>query len=127
MPGRRLWRWPRDALDGGHCRTRKGELSVQTQTERFSRWRKKMPKRRTSANVEFQQVDACVCLCQEEFDLVYARFLLSHLSEPENCLAAMVEACRPGGTIVIEDTDFPEAFVIQLVRLTSGTKNCIKK
>jgi hypothetical protein len=55
-------------------------------------------------------VDACVCLCQEEFDLIYARFLLSHLSQPVNCLAAMVEACRPGRTIVIEDTDFSGSF-----------------
>ena len=62
------------------------------------------------ANVEFQQGDACVRPCQEEFDLVYARFLLSHLSKPENCFAAMMEACRPGGTIVIEDTDFSGSF-----------------
>jgi len=62
------------------------------------------------ANVEFHQMDACVCLCKNEFDLVYARFLLSHLSEPGNCLAAMVEACRRGGTIVIEDTDFSGSF-----------------
>lgn len=62
------------------------------------------------ANVEFHQVDACVCLRQEEFDLVYARFLLSHLSQPQNCLAAMAEACRQGGTIVIEDTDFSGSF-----------------
>jgi ubiquinone/menaquinone biosynthesis C-methylase UbiE len=62
------------------------------------------------ASVEFQRADACVCLCQEEFDLVYARFLLSHLSQPESCLAAMVEACRPGGIIVIEDTDFSGSF-----------------
>jgi len=62
------------------------------------------------ANIEFQQVDACVCLCREEFDLVYGRFLLSHLSQPENCLAAMVEACRPGGIILIEDTDFSGSF-----------------
>jgi ubiquinone/menaquinone biosynthesis C-methylase UbiE len=62
------------------------------------------------ANVEFQQTDACGCLRQEEFDLVYARFLLSHLSQPENCFAAMMEACRPGGIIVIEDTDFSGSF-----------------
>ncbi|HEY4256242.1 MAG TPA: methyltransferase domain-containing protein [Candidatus Udaeobacter sp.] len=62
------------------------------------------------ANVEFQRADACVCLCQEEFDLVYARFLLSHLSKAQNCLAAMVEACRPGGIILIEDTDFSGSF-----------------
>ena len=61
-------------------------------------------------NVEFQQLDACACLWHEEFDVAYARFLLSHLNEPENCLAAMVEACAPGGTIVIEDTDFAGSF-----------------
>ena len=61
-------------------------------------------------NVTFQQLDACACVWHEEFDLAYARFLLSHLSEPEKCLAAMVEACAPGGTIVIEDTDFAGSF-----------------
>ena len=39
-------------------------------------------------NVEFRQIDACTCQWHEEYDLVYARFLLSHLSEPERCLAA---------------------------------------
>jgi predicted O-methyltransferase YrrM len=61
-------------------------------------------------NVEFRQMDACICLCREEFDLVYARFMLSHLSEPENCLATMLKTCRRGGTIVIEDTDFSGSF-----------------
>ena len=61
-------------------------------------------------NVKFQQLDACACLWREEFNLAYARFLLSHLNEPENCLAAMLEACAPGGTIVIEDTDFAGSF-----------------
>ena len=61
-------------------------------------------------NVEFQQQDACACVWHEEFDVAYARFLLSHLSEPDICLAAMVQACVPGGTIVIEDTDFAGSF-----------------
>jgi len=61
-------------------------------------------------NVEFQQLDACACLWHKEFDVAYARFLLSHLNEPENCVAAMVEACAPGGTIIIEDTDFAGSF-----------------
>src|SRR5215468_11382711 len=61
-------------------------------------------------NVKFQQLDACACLWHDEFDIVYARFLLSHLNEPENCLAAMVEACLPQGNIVIEDTDFAGSF-----------------
>jgi SAM-dependent methyltransferase len=63
-----------------------------------------------AANVEFQQQDACACLWHNGFDVTYARFLLSHLNEPGNCLAAMVEACLPGGTIIIEDTDFAGSF-----------------
>src|SRR5215470_6034122 len=61
-------------------------------------------------NVKFQQLDACACLWHNEFDLAYARFLLSHLNEPKDCVAAMVEACLPEGTIAVEDTDFAGSF-----------------
>jgi ubiquinone/menaquinone biosynthesis C-methylase UbiE len=61
-------------------------------------------------NLTFQQLDACACVWHEEFDLTYSRFLLSHLNEPQNCLVCMVEACVPGGRIVIEDTDFTGSF-----------------
>ena len=61
-------------------------------------------------NVTFQQLEAGACSWHEQFDLVYARFLLSHLQEPEKCLAAMVQACLPQGIIVIEDTDFAGSF-----------------
>jgi SAM-dependent methyltransferase len=62
------------------------------------------------ANVTFQQADACACLWHDEFDITYARFLLSHLNEPEKCLTAMAKASAPGGTIIIEDTDFRGSF-----------------
>ena len=62
------------------------------------------------SSIGFQQLDACACLWHEEFDVAHARFLLSHLNEPEKCLEAMVQACTPGGTIVIEDTDFAGSF-----------------
>jgi 2-polyprenyl-3-methyl-5-hydroxy-6-metoxy-1,4-benzoquinol methylase len=45
-----------------------------------------------------------------EYDLVYARFLLSHLSEPERCLEEMVRACKVKGAIVLEDIDFSGSF-----------------
>src|SRR5262245_22921716 len=61
-------------------------------------------------NLIFQQLDAHSRLWREEFDVAYARFLLSHVNEPETCLAAMVGACLPGGTVVIEDTDFTGSF-----------------
>ena len=47
-------------------------------------------------NITFQQPDACVCLWHQQFDLAYARFLLSHLSEPENCVAADEGGVRTG-------------------------------
>jgi 2-polyprenyl-3-methyl-5-hydroxy-6-metoxy-1,4-benzoquinol methylase len=58
------------------------------------------------SNVEFRHADACQCQSREEYDLVYARFLLSHLSEPEKCLEALVKACRPGGIIVVRGCGF---------------------
>ena len=39
------------------------------------------------------------------YDLVYARFLLSHLSDPAAMLAKMLRAARPGGVLVLEDID----------------------
>ena len=62
------------------------------------------------ANVKFQQLDACAVLARNAFDLAYARFLLSHLNQPIDCVGAMIEACAPGGIIVMEDTDFAGSF-----------------
>lgn len=39
------------------------------------------------------------------FDLVYARFILSHLNEPATVLRLMRRALRPSGKIVLEDID----------------------
>jgi ubiquinone/menaquinone biosynthesis C-methylase UbiE len=60
--------------------------------------------------VEFRHVDASLCQEEDSYDLVYARFLLTHLSEPGRCLDAMVKACRPNGLIVVEDIDFAGSF-----------------
>ena len=39
------------------------------------------------------------------FDLVYCRFLLLHLPEPERALGEMRSLLKPGGTLVCEDGD----------------------
>ena len=41
---------------------------------------------------------------------MYARFVLTHLADPEAGLAAMVRALRPGGRLVVEDIDYDGAF-----------------
>ena len=56
-------------------------------------------------NVEFRRVDVREVAGDETFDVVYARFLLTHLSDPAGALTIMYEALRPGGTIVVEDID----------------------
>jgi SAM-dependent methyltransferase len=40
------------------------------------------------------------------FDFVYARFLLTHLSDPRAVLRSLVSTCPPGATIAVEDIDF---------------------
>jgi 2-polyprenyl-3-methyl-5-hydroxy-6-metoxy-1,4-benzoquinol methylase len=44
------------------------------------------------------------------FDICYARFLLSHVSDPGVVLARMSALARPGGAVVVEDTDFSGIF-----------------
>jgi len=42
---------------------------------------------------------------EESFDLVHARLVLVHLPARDQALAAMVEALRPGGWLLVEDAD----------------------
>jgi SAM-dependent methyltransferase len=57
-------------------------------------------------HVEFRIADAQGGHGVAEFDVVYARFLLTHLADPAGALASMRRALRPGGTLVVEDIDF---------------------
>ena len=61
-------------------------------------------------NVEFRVVDVQEDQPRQEFDLVHARFILTHLPHPERALAHMFNALRPGGIVVIEDIDFSGYF-----------------
>lgn len=51
------------------------------------------------------------------YDLVYSRFLLSHLAEPERALKVLYNVLKPGGRLVVEDLQFPGIFVIRLIML----------
>ncbi len=44
------------------------------------------------------------------FDLVYARFLLSHLPEPEEVLARLSRLVDAAGRLVVEDVDFTGSY-----------------
>jgi hypothetical protein len=44
------------------------------------------------------------------YDLVFGRFVLTHLRQPEEALRRMVGAARPGGVVVAEDIQFTGHF-----------------
>lgn len=58
------------------------------------------------SNIEYRLADITRDAFDEEFDLVHARFLLTHLPGPERALENMRHSMRPGGVIVVEEIDF---------------------
>ncbi len=57
------------------------------------------------SNVEFRLADITASGPGTGFDLVHARFVLTHLANPAQALARMRGALRSGGVIVLEDID----------------------
>lgn len=66
------------------------------------------------SNVIFETNSTYDFAYKNAFDIVYARFLLSHLERPLNALQKMVQAAKPGATIVIEDLQFSGHFCYPL-------------
>ncbi|MDX1396605.1 MAG: methyltransferase domain-containing protein [Gemmatimonadota bacterium] len=66
--------------------------------------------RREGARVEFVAGSILDRASGEACDLVYARFLLSHLAAPMDALARMLGSVRPGGIVAVEDVDFHSHF-----------------
>jgi 2-polyprenyl-3-methyl-5-hydroxy-6-metoxy-1,4-benzoquinol methylase len=61
-------------------------------------------------NVEFRHVDVSRWGESDAYDLVYGRFILSHLADCGNALARVFAALKPGGVAVFEDIDFDGSF-----------------
>jgi len=61
-------------------------------------------------HVEFFRADVQQEVPPGVYDLVHARFLLTHLPNPATALANLGAALRAGGTIVLEDVDFTGYF-----------------
>jgi SAM-dependent methyltransferase len=62
------------------------------------------------ANISFVEASATATrLPPESFDLVYCRFLLLHLPQPERALHEMRALLRPNGILVCEDGDLTSA------------------
>jgi SAM-dependent methyltransferase len=62
-------------------------------------------------NVEFRMDDAMVRPADDErFDVIYARFLLTHIPDPSQALCNICDRLAPGGVLVVEDIDFTGHF-----------------
>jgi SAM-dependent methyltransferase len=61
-------------------------------------------------NVEFRVGNLADGLGEEEYDVVYVRFVLTHLSDPEAAVQTMRRALRPGGRLIVEDIDYRGSF-----------------
>lgn len=61
-------------------------------------------------NVEFHLGDVRELTGAADFDLVYARFLLTHLSDPGAAIATFQQRLRPGAILALEDVDFSGYF-----------------
>lgn len=71
---------------------------------------KKDAKNRHIKNTSYHAQSAYEINYSNEFDIVYSRFLLSHLQEPQLVLNNMLRSAKPGGRIVVEDIQFSGHF-----------------
>lgn len=63
-----------------------------------------------SERIEFKEGDAYKPCTFGPFQIIYARFLLSHLREPKKVLNRISEALNKDGMLLLEDTDFSGHF-----------------
>lgn len=61
-------------------------------------------------NVEYRVADVRQAFDVPHFDVVYSRFLLTHLQDPSALLTAFRRSLRPGGVVAVEDIDFSGYF-----------------
>lgn len=61
-------------------------------------------------HLSFRVGDAIAPGPDDPFDVIYVRFLLSHLTDPVGALATLRDRLRPGGLLVAEDVDFDGHF-----------------
>ena len=61
----------------------------------------------SAPNLEVRRHDITKDELEEgEYDLVHCRYVLEHLIEPEKALKRMADAVRPGGWLLIEESDY---------------------
>lgn len=80
-----------------------------------------------SVDLSYQEGDAEALPFEENhFDVVYTRFLLTHLPEPAEAVEEFRRVCRPGGVVAAQEPDFaslgtwPPSRAYQTIRELAG-------
>jgi SAM-dependent methyltransferase len=60
--------------------------------------------------VEYREGDVLMTELAPEYDVVYVRFLLTHLADPGAATVRIAAGLRPGGVLILEDIDFTGCF-----------------
>jgi ubiquinone/menaquinone biosynthesis C-methylase UbiE len=60
--------------------------------------------------VTFERANVHELSVEAHYDVVYARFLLTHLPEPADVVQCMLRALRPGGVMIVEDIQISASF-----------------
>jgi SAM-dependent methyltransferase len=60
--------------------------------------------------VEYREGDVLTTELAPEYDVVYVRFLLTHMADPQAAAARIAGGLRPGGVLIVEDIDFTGSF-----------------
>jgi SAM-dependent methyltransferase len=60
--------------------------------------------------VEYREGDILTAELTPEYDVVYVRFLLTHLADPEAATVRIAAGLRPGGVLIVEDIDVTGSF-----------------
>jgi SAM-dependent methyltransferase len=66
---------------------------------------RKRAAREGAGNLDFRQGNVLEWVGESVYDLIYVRFLLTHLPGCQRFLANLLQALRPGGVLVVEDIE----------------------
>jgi 2-polyprenyl-3-methyl-5-hydroxy-6-metoxy-1,4-benzoquinol methylase len=53
--------------------------------------------------VEYQEGDVLTAELEADYDVIYVRFLLTHMADPAAAAARIAVGLRPGGVLIVED------------------------
>jgi predicted O-methyltransferase YrrM len=93
----------------GRCRPGGRAVGIDVDETKIDLAREEAEECRTD-NVDYRVGDIFDTDLAPEYDAIYVRFLLTHLSDPAAAADRIVAGLRPGGVLIVEDIDFTGSF-----------------